>query len=83
MYELNCNPFDFQAEYSTTAKRKPTSFEANIGEEDGLLLEFEKFVSKQKVSFFSEKMDISMLFSYFYISKLNFTKFKLKRYLIV
>lgn len=33
--------------------------ETNIGEGDKFLLEFEKFVSLQDVSFFSEKMDTS------------------------
>lgn len=43
-------------------KRKPTSYEINFGEGDSFLLEFEKFVSKQKVSFFNEKLDIGMFF---------------------
>lgn len=49
-----------KTEYSTMEKRKPTSYETNIGEGDSVLLEFEKFVSKQKVSFFNEKLDIEM-----------------------
>lgn len=38
-------------------------FETHAGVGDNFLLDFEKFVSEQEVSFFSQKMDISMRFS--------------------
>lgn len=41
---------------------KDPYFETNGEENDKFLLEFEKFVSAQDVSFFSQKMDISKLF---------------------
>lgn len=41
-------------------KKKVRSYEANIGEGNSVLLEFEKFVSNQKVSIFNGKIDIGM-----------------------
>lgn len=49
-----------QTEYSTVGKKIPTLYESNITEGESFLLEFEKFISKQKVSCFNEKMNIKM-----------------------
>ncbi|XP_065938117.1 transient receptor potential cation channel subfamily M member-like 2 isoform X1 [Magallana gigas] len=46
---------DFRTEYLTDPH-----FETNGEDDDSFLLEFEKYVSEQDVSFFSQKMDIKM-----------------------
>lgn len=56
-------------------KKKVRSYEANIGEGNSVLLEFEKFVSNQKVSIFNGKIDIGMksLFTLFtYVNQFSF-----------
>lgn len=47
----------FRTEYLTDPH-----FETNGEDDDSFLLEFEKYVSEQDVSFFSQKMDISKIF---------------------
>lgn len=37
-------------------------YEMNIGEDEDQLLEFEKHISKQEVSFFNPEMNISMFY---------------------
>lgn len=48
----------FRTEYLTDPH-----FETNGEDDDSFLLEFEKYVSEQDVSFFSQKMDISKIIS--------------------
>lgn len=62
-----CFVIFFQIKESNNATPTPTvekiqlvsDFEISKGEDDEFLLKFEKFVSEQKVAFFSHKMDTS------------------------
>lgn len=42
-------------------KSKSEIYEINVGETEDHLLEFEKHISKQEISFFNPKLNISMI----------------------